>query len=63
MSVVYYYVWKNNAKRVVMYRRLCKVMVRGAMNSCLVQFLDNEEREVVSRNALRRYAGTNLYFM
>ncbi len=61
-KMIYYYAWKNNEKRATMYRRLCKVVVRGALNSCLVQFLDNEEREVVSRNALRR-ASTNLYFM
>ena len=53
--MVYYYAWKNNEKRRMMYRRLCKVMVRGALNSCLVQFLDNGEREVVSRNSLRRF--------
>lgn len=32
---------------------LCRVMVRGKMNSCAVEFLDGF-RAVTSRNALRR---------
>lgn len=28
-------------------------LVRGGMNSALVEFVDNGQREVVSRNALR----------
>jgi len=33
---------------------LCRVVVRGAMNSALVEFLSDGFRAVVSRNALRR---------
>ena len=33
--------------------KLCKVIVRGAMNSALVEFLDGF-RAVTSRNALKR---------
>lgn len=32
---------------------LCRILVRGAMNSALVEFADGE-LAVVSRNALRR---------
>ena len=49
----YYYAWGNNAKRVTLKGRRCAVLVRGKMNSCLVEF-ENGQREVVSRNAIRR---------
>ena len=55
MSIAYpyYYAWKNNEKRATMYKRACRVLVRGAMNSCLIEF-ENGERCCVSRNAIRR---------
>lgn len=34
--------------------RICRVLARGTMNSALVEFEDNRERAVVSRNALRK---------
>lgn len=34
--------------------RTCRVVSRGTMNSALVEFEDNNERAVVSRNALRK---------
>jgi hypothetical protein len=37
-----------------MQNRICTVLVRGKMNSCLIEFEDNNQREVVSRNALRK---------
>lgn len=49
----YYYAWKNNDKRISLYGRACKVVCRGKLNSCLVEF-ENGQREVVSRNALRK---------
>ncbi len=49
----YYYAWKNNSKRATLYRRHCNVLVRGIMNSALVEF-ENGQREVISRNALRK---------
>jgi hypothetical protein len=49
----YIYVWGNNPKRATMKGRKCKVVARGAMNSCLVEFEDGQ-REVVSRNAIRK---------
>jgi len=49
----YYYAWKNNAKRESLYKRECIVLARGKMNSILIQF-DNEQKEIVSRNSLRK---------
>lgn len=51
---LYRYVWRNNAKRVTLCGRLCRVICRGAMNSALVEFTDSGQREVISRNAIRR---------
>ncbi len=50
----YVYGWGNNVKRATLKGRRCRVVVRGAMNSALVEFGDTGQREVVSRNALRR---------
>jgi len=49
---LFYYAWKNNSKRTAMYRRACRVLARGSLNSCLVEF-ENGQREIVSRNAIR----------
>lgn len=49
----YYYAWKNNEKRQTLYKRACRVVARGGMNSCLIEF-ENGQREVVSRNAVKR---------
>lgn len=49
----YYYAWKNNDKRQTLYKRPCRVMAWGKMNSCLIEFFDNKQREIVSRNAIR----------
>lgn len=49
----YYYAWKNNEKRKTLYKRACRVVARGRMNSCLIEF-ENGQREVVSRNAVKR---------
>lgn len=53
--MTYRFVWRNNAKRVTLYGRECKVLVRGGMNSALVEF-QSGQREIVSRNALRKAA-------
>lgn len=50
----YRYPWKNNVKRATMYGRVFRVVARGAMNSVLIEFSDNGQREVTSRNALRK---------
>ena len=49
----YYYAWKNNEKRETLYKRVCRVVARGRMNSCLIEF-ENGQRECVSRNAVKR---------
>lgn len=53
-QTIYRYCWKNNSKRLTLYNRLCKVIYRGKMNSALKEFIDNNQREVVSRNSLRK---------
>ena len=55
MSTKYKYNWGNNPKRVTLKNRICIVICRGKMNSALVEFLDNKQREIISRNALRKY--------
>ncbi|MGB8645068.1 MAG: hypothetical protein WCF84_07510 [Anaerolineae bacterium] len=51
---LYIYRWRNNPKRATLYRRACRVLARGAMNSALVEFVDNGQREIISRNALAK---------
>jgi hypothetical protein len=53
MTYPYYFAWKNNSKRAELYLRKCRVLARGAMNSALVEF-ENGQREIISRNALRK---------
>lgn len=48
-----YFAWKNNPRRAELYRRRCRVVARGTMNSVLVEF-ENGERVVTSRNAVRK---------
>lgn len=47
------YVFRWNKYRPWKGRR-CKVIARGRMNSALVEFEDNGERAIISRNAIRR---------
>ena len=49
----YEYRWGNNPKRATLKGRKCRVLARGKMNSCMVEF-ENGQRECVSRNALRK---------
>ena len=53
-QTVYRYRWGNNMKRAALKGRLCRVIARGTHNSALVEFTDNGQREVISRNALMR---------
>ena len=54
----YVYVWGNNPVRAMLRGRRCRMVVRARrFNSCLVEF-ENGERVVVSRNALRKAAGS-----
>ena len=50
---IYKYVWRNNEKRKTLKGRLCKVITYGAKNSIRIEFLDNSQREIVSRNSIR----------
>lgn len=42
-----------NAARETLYNRVCRVIARGGMNSCIAVFEDGTSH-VISRNALRR---------
>lgn len=53
MKYPYTYAWGNNEVRAVYKGQPCRVVVRGAMNSCLVEF-ESGARLVTSRNALRK---------
>ena len=53
MKFPYVYGWKNNSKRLTLYGRRFRVIVRMKMNSALVEFEDGQE-EVISRNAIRK---------
>ena len=52
--LVYQYAWKNNPVREKLYGRKCVVLGRGKKNSILIQFLDDGEKHVVSRNSVRK---------
>jgi len=51
---LYVYCWGNNPARARMKGRVCRVLARGAKNSVAIEFVDNGERTLTSRNALRR---------
>lgn len=51
---LYKYCWGNNEKRRIMKGRICRVLSRGKKNSCSIEFIDNDQKECVSRNALRK---------
>ena len=58
-EVIYVYTWGNNPKRKTLKGRQCRVLARGTMNSAMVEFIDNGQREVISRNAIRRVTAGN----
>ena len=47
------FVWGNNPKRSTLKGRKCGVVAYGRKNSALIEF-ENGQREIVSRNAVRR---------
>lgn len=51
--MTHYYAWRNNEKRITLYKRPCRIVSRGKMNSICVEF-DNGQREIVSRYAVRK---------
>lgn len=52
------YAWRNNAKRLTLYGRRCRILARGTMNSRLIEF-ENGQREVISGNALKKVKEEN----
>ena len=53
MTFPYVYFWHRMDRK----GQLCRVICRGKMNSCLVEFLDGY-KAVTSRNALRKVRTT-----
>lgn len=61
--MTHYYAWGSprgkqsgrwmNSQRERLYRKPLRIIARGKMNSALVEF-EHGERQVISRNALRR---------
>ena len=47
---LYIYRWHRMGRK----DQICRVLVRGKRNSCLVEFLPDNYRAVTSRNALRK---------
>lgn len=54
MIQLYRYKWKNSERRRELFGRACKVLFRLKMNSAVIEFIDNGQVEVVSRNALKK---------
>ena len=52
---LYRFCWGNNSKRETLKGRVCKVVTRGAKRSALIEFIDNKQRELVDRYALRKH--------
>jgi hypothetical protein len=52
---VYVYRW-NRMNRM---GQLCRVLIRGAKNSCLIEFLSDGHKAVTSRNALKKRSCNN----
>ena len=51
---MYVYRWGNNPKRALLKGRRCRMLARLSRNSAVVSFVDTNQEEVVSRNALRK---------
>lgn len=49
----YTYAWGNNPVRATYKGKRCRVVCRGKMNSCLLEFADGRKL-VTSRNAIRK---------
>ena len=54
MTTKYIYSWGNNEKRATMKGRICRLLKTLPMNSVIVEFEDNGQREITSRRALRK---------
>ncbi len=51
---LYKFAWGNSPTRAKMKGRICRVLASGAMNTIMIEFLDNGERTTISRRAIRR---------
>ena len=51
---LYTFSWGNNAKRLTLKGRRCRILAVGTMNTVMVEFTDNGEVCTVSRRALRK---------
>jgi hypothetical protein len=52
------YIWRVRARLPERFGSRCRVLVRGRMNSCLVQFESDLYKVVTSRNYVRKYRET-----
>jgi hypothetical protein len=59
-ETLYFYIWGNNEKRSLMKDRICRIIAHGKKNSVWIEFVDNGQQEIVSRNSLRRFSQTNM---
>lgn len=48
------YIWRVKARLPDRKGTLCRVLVRGKLNSCLVEFVSDGYRAVTSRNYVRK---------
>jgi hypothetical protein len=53
MQQLYVFRWNRMDRK----GQVCRVLVRGAMNSCLVEFVDDGHKAMTSRNALKKKTG------
>lgn len=57
---LYKYNWANNEKRKTMKGRICRLLgAYGDKNSCIIEFTDNRQKEIVSRRALKKVTTEN----
>jgi hypothetical protein len=54
----YPYYWRVRTRYPERFGQRCKVIVRGKMNSCLVEF-DDGYKTVTSRNYIRKFKAVN----
>lgn len=48
------YIWRVATRLPERKGTLCRVLIRGKLNNCLVEFVDDKYRVVTSRNYVRR---------
>jgi hypothetical protein len=56
--VIYPYIWRVHTRLPERFGSRCRVLVRGTMNSALVQFESDGYKVVTSRNYLRKPRAT-----